>query len=143
MYGTGREADLAEVDRGYRALASQTRADGFPALRVAAEMGDFTRFLGSAARVATWERMATRLQVEEGMSSVCQYDRRSLSDADAALIRAEHAGTAPDSPPPPPVSYLAMNRPQGLRISGELDMLSHHEFARVLRATLAVFPGCG
>jgi|GEM_PF-3047835 len=140
MYGGGQGTDLAEVDRGYRALASQTRADGFPALRVAAEMGDFTRFLGSVDHVLAWEQMATRLQHDEGISSVCQYDRRSLPAAGAALIGAEHAGVAPDSVPPALVSYLAMSPAPGLAITGELDVASRAEFARVLRAKLAVFP---
>src|ERR1700760_3092781 len=79
MYGSGQDLDLAEVERGFRAAGGQARADGFPALRVAAEMGDFARFLGSLDQVVTWERMASRLQGDEGISSVCQYDRRHLA----------------------------------------------------------------
>jgi anti-anti-sigma regulatory factor len=140
MYGAGQDLDLAEIARGFRAAGGQARADGFPALRVAAEMGDFARFLGSVDRVVTWERMANQLQRDAGISSVCQYDRRHLADTDAGFIRAVHAGAAPDSAPPPLASYLALSPAPGLRVSGELDYANHGEFGRVLRARLAVYP---
>jgi anti-anti-sigma regulatory factor len=140
MYGTGQDLDLAEIERGFRAAGGQAQADGFPALRVAAEMGDFARFLGSVDEVVAWERMANQLQGDEGISSVCQYDRRQLADTEAERIRAEQAGTAPDSAMPPLASYHALCTGRGLRVSGELDYASHREFGRVLQARLAASP---
>ena len=141
----GSTGDLAAVASGFRAAAARARADGFPALRVAAEMGDFSRLLGSADRAVAWERMSTRLQRDEGVSSVCQYDRRRLGGTEAALIGAAHDGAAPDTVPRPLVSFLAAgpepgDRDPGLRISGELDWSNSAELGRVLRARLAVSP---
>lgn len=139
-YGSAQSPDLAEVADGFRAVAGQSRSDGFPGLRIAAKMGTFQQVLGSTDRVLAWERMATRLHYTEGISSVCQYDRRRLESADAALIRAEHASEAPASAAQPLASFLAASSPPGLQISGELDVTNSRHFARVLRARLAVSP---
>jgi hypothetical protein len=49
----------------FRAAAGQARADGFGALRVAAEMGDFAEAIGSVDRLLDWERLCTPVQREE------------------------------------------------------------------------------
>ncbi len=135
LYGGVGSLDLVAAASAFRATADLARAEGFPGLRVAVEMGGFTRVLGSIGRVLAWERMATRLQHEQGISSVCQYDQRWLGGERSGFLVAEHAGAAPESASLPQASFLAT--PQGLRITGELDMANRKGFIRAVRARLA------
>src|SRR5262249_47557191 len=143
LYGGTRSSDPAAAPPAapaaaagaFRATADLARAQGFPGVRLAVEMGDFTRALGPIERVLAWERMATRLQHEHGISSVCQYDQRRLGGERSGFLAAEHAGAAPESASLPQASFLAT--PQGLRITGELDMANRRGFIRAVRARLA------
>lgn len=128
--------DLAEMAKGFRAAGWQARADGFPALRVAAEMGDFAARVGSAEQMLRWERIASRLQREEAISSVCLYERGGLAeDVADALIR-EHQAVAPTDAPPPAASFLATE--EGLLISGEVDLSNRSQLLDAIRARSAV-----
>jgi anti-anti-sigma regulatory factor len=138
-YGEPGQLDLDQMATDFRIAARQARADGFGALRVAAEMGDFAAAIGSVDRLLDWERLCTPMQHEEGITSVCQYEQSRFGDA-AARIAAEHAGLAPDRVLAPPVQFTATTDPWGLAISGELDLASRPVFLRVLGARLAARP---
>ncbi len=56
------QLDLDQMESGFRAAGRRARADGFGGLRVAAEMGDFSRAIGSVERLLDWERTCTSLQ---------------------------------------------------------------------------------
>jgi MEDS: MEthanogen/methylotroph, DcmR Sensory domain/STAS domain len=131
---------LAQLESAFRAAARKARADGFGALRVATEMGHFSRAIGSVEQLLEWERICTPIQHEEGITSVCQYDQRGFSDTHAAMIVREHAGIAPDRLPVPPTRFTATTAPWGLTVSGELDLASRGVFSRVLRARLGASP---
>jgi anti-anti-sigma regulatory factor len=133
LYGAPDRVDLDQIACGLRAAASRSSAGGFPGLRVAAEMADFARAVGSMEQLLRWERMLSRLQQEEGIITVCQYDRRRLASGEAALIAGEHGGSAPDSAPAPRASFLA-TRPWGLRVTGEVDVCNRAGLIRALRA---------
>jgi len=135
VYGEAGHLNLAEAANGFRVMASLAKAEGFPGLRIAAEMGDFCRALGSIEQVLAWERMATQSQQETGITSVCHYDQLRLDRWQAELIVAEHAGAAPQTASEPLASILAT--PRGLRISGEVDITNRHEVLRAVRARLA------
>lgn len=139
-YGQPGELDLAAMEAGFRTAARRARADGFGGLRVAAEMGDFARSIGSVDRLLDWERRCTPLQREEGITSVCQYDQRRFSRAQAAAIAHEHAGASPEFAPEPPVRFSVSNAPWGLIVTGELDLACRTVFGRVLQARLAASP---
>jgi anti-anti-sigma regulatory factor len=130
--------DLAAAAGEFRAAAVLARAEGFPGLRIAAEMGDVTRVLGSIGQALAWERITTALQREAGISSVCHYDQQQLDGENSGLLAAAHAGTAPLSVPQPLVSFHAT--PQGLRITGELDIANRERFVRTVSARLAAIP---
>lgn len=134
LYDRAGDIDLTAAASSLRATADLARTDGFPGLRIALEMGDFTQALGSIEQVMAWERMATRLQHELGISSVCQYDQRQLGGERSGFLAAEHAGTAPQSAPLPQASFLATV--EGLRITGEVDATNRGRFVRVVRARL-------
>jgi anti-anti-sigma regulatory factor len=139
-YGEPGQLDLGQMEADFRAASRQARADGFGALRVAAEMGNFADAIGSVDRLLDWERLCTPMQHEEGITSVCQYDQRWFSETDAARLLGTHAGIAPDTVRPPPVQFTATEAPWGLAVAGELDLASREVFGRVLRARLAARP---
>jgi anti-anti-sigma regulatory factor len=134
VYDGTSQLDMTSAASRFRATAHRARTEGFPGLRVALEAGEFTRALGSIERVMAWERMATHIQHELGVSSVCQYDQRQLCGERSGFLAAEHAGTAPESALVPQASFLAT--PAGLRITGEVDTTNRGRFLRVICARL-------
>ena len=100
-YGDVHAGDLALIEAGFRAAAEQARTRGFPGLRVAAEMGDFARFLGSSDEVIRWERRSTAMQRELGVTSVCQYDLRHLDGRRGRPPRRRARGARPGPRRPP------------------------------------------
>jgi len=139
-YGTRRPDDLGAVADGFRAAAEQSRKDGFPALRVAARMDDLAPLLGSTEEVLRWERMATGLQHDLGVTSVCLYDADRLEAEHQALLAVEHAGLCPERSKAPLASFLAVDEPWGLRIRGEVDVSNRDLLQRVLESRAAVMP---
>ena len=139
-YGTRRPDDLGTVAEGFRAAAERARKEGFPALRVAAQMDDLVPLLGSGQEVLRWERMATGLQHELGVSSVCLYDVDRLDDGFADLLAREHAGLSPELSDSPLASFLAVDEPWGLRISGEVDISNRDLLHRALLSRARVMP---
>ena len=129
--------DLAQ---GFRSGAGQARADGFAGLRVAAEMGDMERAFGSMEALLEWEAQASELQAEEGITSVCQYDRSLLDDTEAARIVDAHDGVASTRPVEPMADLLASADPWGLQVTGEVDISNTDQLSRALRARLAAQP---
>jgi anti-anti-sigma factor len=141
VYGSADHLDIAEIAGSLRAAAGQSRDDGFPGFRVAAEMDDLVQALGSLELVRLWERMCSRVQREEGFSSVCQYNRSHFDDpAQMNLIAVEHTALAPAWVPQPLARFHATKKPWGLRVAGELDASNRAAFGRVLRARLAAHP---
>lgn len=139
-YGTRRPDDLGAVADGFRAAAAQSRKDGFPQLRVAAQMDQLAPLLGSADEVVRWERFSTGLQQEIGVSSVCLYDVALLEDEHRTLLTREHSGFSPEEAEPPLASFTAVDEPWGLRISGEVDILNRDLLQRALDSRAAVNP---
>ena len=139
IYASG-PASFDDLARGFREGAGQARADGFAGLRVAAEMGDMTRAFGSLDAVLEWEAQASELQAEEGITSVCQYDRSLLDDSEAARVVDVHDGVASDQPVEPLADLLASADPWGLQVTGEVDISNTEQLSRALRARLAARP---
>jgi anti-anti-sigma regulatory factor len=139
-YGTERPTDLGTIAEGFRAAAADSRKQGFPALRVAARMDLLEQLLGSREAVIEWERMSTGVQHELGVSSVCLYSRGAIDDQHAARIAAEHAGFSPEIAETPMASFLAVDKPWGLRVSGEVDISNGELLQRLLLSRAAVVP---
>ena len=139
-YGDVHAGDLAPIEAGFRAAAEQARSRGFPGLRVAAEMGDFARFLGSSDEVIRWEQRSSAMQRELGVTSVCQYDLRHLDADAAARVAAEHVALAPDRDEPPMASFIAVGDPWGLQVAGEVDLANREALIRAIRSRAEVSP---
>ena len=137
IYGTG-PLVLVELEAGFRELQARARADGLVGLRVAAEMGDAAVRFGSLEQLVHWEAMATRIQRDTGISSVCQYDRRRFTPAGLDLLAAEHVGYLPDRAPPPLARFSFTGG--GIRVVGELDISNRERFIEVVEARAHASP---
>jgi hypothetical protein len=139
-YGSSPPEDLATVADGFRAAAGQARKRGFPALRVAARMDPLAGLLGSFDEVVRWERAAGVLQREIGVSSVCLYDAGALDEGQGAALAFEHDGLAPHLDVPPIATFLAVDEPWGLRVTGEVDVSNRDLLGRMVASRAAVTP---
>lgn len=139
-YGTERPTDLGAIADGFRAAAAASRKQGFPALRVAARMDGLAGLLGSTEEVLEWEQMSTGLQRELGVSSVCLYTRSAIDEEHASRLADAHAGFAPELAETPLASFLAVDDPWGLRVSGEIDISNGDQLQRLLLSRAAVVP---
>jgi anti-anti-sigma regulatory factor len=139
-YGSSPPEDLATVADGFRAAAGQARERGFPGLRVAARMDPLAELLGSFDEVVEWERIAGGLQRELEVSSVCLYDAGTLAEGQGAALASEHDGLAPDLDVPPVATFLAVDEPWGLRVTGEVDVSNRHLLHRMVVSRAAVMP---
>lgn len=139
-YGSSRPEDLATVADGFRAAARQARKRGFPGLRVAARMDPLADLLGSFDEVVEWERMASGLQRELEVSSVCLYDAGALVEGQGAALASTHDGLAPDVDVPPIATFLAVDEPWGLRVTGEVDVSNRDLLHRLVLSRAAVVP---
>jgi len=139
-YGSSRPEDLHAVADGFRVAAHQAQERGFPGLRVAARMDDLPGLLGSMDEVVAWERMATRLQRELQVSSVCLYDTHRLEPGEGATLAREHDGLAPDIDIAPIGTFLAVDEPWGVQVRGEVDVSNRHLLHRLVLSRAAVMP---
>jgi hypothetical protein len=139
-YGSRRPDDLGALAEGFRAAAEGARTRGFPGLRVAAQMDGLAPLLGSPEEVLRWERIATGVQHELGISSVCLYDASRLDEEYVGLLAREHAGRAPELADTPIARFLAVDEPWGMRVIGEVDMSNWDQLHRMLLSRAAVMP---
>jgi anti-anti-sigma regulatory factor len=140
VYGSPDETDVDAVLAGYRSEADRSRADGYPGLRVAVEMGDFVAALGSVDAVLRWEHSVTPMLDEVGIVAMCQYDQRLVDARAWARIAAVHPVVATDDGTVPLATFIATDAPSGVKIAGELDRSNAGAFARVLAARALVSP---
>lgn len=139
-YGSSRPDRLDTVADGFRLAAQQARKRGFPGLRVAARMDQLAGLLGSIEEVQTWERMATDLQRELRVSSVCLYDTGRLEPGEGAAVAREHDGLAPEVDLAPLATFLAVDEPWGVRVRGEVDVSNRDLLHRLVLSRAAVTP---
>jgi anti-anti-sigma factor len=139
-YGSSRPEDLHAVADGFRVAAQQAQKSGFPGLRVAARMDELAGLLGSMDEVVAWERMATHLQRELQVSSVCLYDTHRLEPGEGATLAREHDGLAPDIDVAPIATFLAVDEPWGVQVRGEVDVSNRHLLHRLVLSRAAVMP---
>ena len=139
-YGTSAPADLDSVAVGFGLAARQAQKSGFPGLRVAARMDQLAALLGSMDAVLAWERMATGLQREIQVSSVCLYDTERLEAGDGAALARAHDGLAPQVDAAPIGTFLAVDEPWGVQVRGEVDVSNRHLLHRLVLSRAAVHP---
>jgi anti-anti-sigma factor len=139
-YGSSRPDCLHTVADGFRLAARQARKRGFPGLRVAARMDQLTDLLCSLEEVQTWERMATVLQRDLRVSSVCLYDTGRLQPGEGAAVAREHDGLAPQVDVAPIATFLAVDEPWGVQVRGEVDVSNRDLLHRLVLSRADVTP---
>jgi len=140
VYGPPHDLQLDAVLAGYRREAQRSRADGYAGLRVAVEMGDFAKALGSLEALARWEHIVGKTFAETGITALCDYDGRLFDAAARECIAAEHAAVAVDDGTMPHATFTATGTPRGVVVAGELDLTNAAALARSLHARAAVSP---
>jgi anti-anti-sigma factor len=125
---------MDEAMARFRAEIACARDEGFPGLRITAEMGTFGSTVPTLGDAVVWEGMASAALRELGAIGMCQYDAGLLgAEAQGALLRA-HDALADDDGTRPLASFSATSTPWGIALEGELDVSNADVFARVLRA---------
>lgn len=131
-YGRGASRmDSEAVVAEYAQLSDATKREGYPALRVSAEIHDMLGFDGFDELIA-YERRISKLASAEGIIALCQYEGEGFaSDHRAAICDAHHAPgrTGPQAP------WLKITPDGGglFELSGELDRHSAQMVKRVIR----------
>ncbi|HEX6684052.1 MAG TPA: MEDS domain-containing protein [Candidatus Limnocylindrales bacterium] len=101
----------------------QTAADGYPGLRVTADMCWASRPVAAADQLVAFERKAPALFADGKLTVICQYDRDSFDAVTLAFAADAHTKTvaALAYHDTPLLRICRQHRPPGIRISGEID----------------------
>jgi anti-anti-sigma factor len=75
-----------------------------------------------------------------GGGSVCLYDAGALAEGQGAALAFQHDGLAPDLDVPPIATFLAVDEPWGLRVTGDVDVSNRDLLHRMVVSRAAVVP---
>lgn len=131
-YGDGARAlDSEAIAAGYAQLSDMAKRDGFPALRVSAEIHDLLGFAGIEELIA-YERRISSLVSSEGIIALCQYEGKGFASDHEDEICDAHHGPAEIAPIAP---WLKITPCGGGRyeLSGELDRCATDMLERVIQ----------
>jgi hypothetical protein len=132
-YGDGSQAlDSEQIAAGYAQLSDQAKREGFPALRVSAEIHDMLGFAGFEELVA-YERRISDLVSAEGMVALCQYERDGFASGHRNEICRAHHGEAEIQPVAPWLRITPCGDGR-FELSGELDRGATDMVERVIDA---------
>jgi anti-anti-sigma regulatory factor len=133
-YVTGGAFDSAEVITGLRNRIDAALADGYPGLRISADMVWALRPVSGLEQLLTFEVQFSELLASRPATAVCQYDRAgfdavSLAGAAAAHGRAVAAVTYHSDAV---LRICRQHIPPGVRVAGELDYRGLEPLTRAL-----------
>jgi anti-anti-sigma factor len=133
--GTASAADMVnvlaeEVDRAGR--------DGYPGVRVTADMCWATRPLAAADQLVAFETAASKLFDDGRLCLICQYDRDRFDAVTLAFAAESHrkAIAAQVYYESPLLRICRQYSPPGVRAAGELDYRQQEEFEQALSESL-------
>jgi hypothetical protein len=97
--------------------------DGYPGVRVAADMGWAAEPVLGVEHLVTFEKQVNQLFAEARVTAVCQYDRQQFDAVTLASTTAVHscAVAATVYHDDPVLRICRQHSPGGIRVSGELD----------------------
>lgn len=121
-----------------RTQADRARADGYPGLRVTAEMDGVLERCGSVDELLRLEHLCADQMRRCGIIGLCQYGRPAIRAATLARIAAAHSGVARDDGRRPLALLVTVAHGGGLRVEGEVDRSNAHLLAAALRSRAAV-----
>lgn len=101
----------------------RARVDGYPGVRVAADMGWAADPVLGVEHLVTFEKQVNQLFAETRVTAVCQYDRQQFDAVTLASTTAVHscAVAATVYHDDPVLRICRQHSPGGIRVSGELD----------------------
>ncbi|HZM77873.1 MAG TPA: MEDS domain-containing protein [Candidatus Limnocylindrales bacterium] len=116
----------AIADRMLRLIADEMRhtvAEGFPGLRVTADMCWATRPVAAVDQLVAFEQGAADLFADGRLTVICQYDRDSFDAVTLAFAARSHgkAVAALAYYDTPLTRICRQHRPPGIRLAGEVD----------------------
>jgi anti-anti-sigma factor len=133
-YGAGGAFDPAQVISGLRTRIDGALAEGYPGLRISADMVWALRPMSGLEQLLTFEVQFNELLASRPATVVCQYDRVgfdavSLAGASAAHGRAVAAVTYHADAV---LRICRQHIPPGIRVAGELDYRGLDALTRAL-----------
>ena len=110
------------------------RSEGYPGLRVAADMGWAADPVVGVEHLVTFEKQVSQLFADARVTAVCQYDRQQFDAVTLASTTAVHscAVAATVYHDDPVLRILRQHSPGGIRVSGELDFTAMDVFREAL-----------
>jgi hypothetical protein len=110
------------------------RADGYPGLRVAADMGWAADPVVGVEHLVTFEKQVSQMFADAQVTAVCQYDRQQFDAVTLASTTAVHscAVAATVYHDDPMLRICRQHSPGGIRVSGELDYTAMDAFREAL-----------
>jgi len=118
-------------------LASQldlAGTEGYPGLRVTADMCWATRPVAAVDQLVVFESEVGRLFADGRLTAICQYDRESFDAVTLAFAAKAHniAVAATVYHEDPVLRVCRQHSPPGVRVAGELDYSGMDPFSRAL-----------
>jgi anti-anti-sigma regulatory factor len=112
----------------------RARVDGYPGLRVAADMGWAADPVVGVEHLVTFEKQVSQLFADARVAAVCQYDRQQFDAVTLASTTAVHscAVAATVYHDGPVLRICRQHSPGGIRVSGELDYTALDLFREAL-----------
>ena len=125
--------------RHYRTALDTALADGYKGLRVAADMGWAVPTLDRHNALAAYEGTLDDAFAGRPAVVLCQYDRRLFDEEALALLAAAHQHSAHPDPlhQSPQLRITRTYEPNGVHVSGEIDLFSRTAFREALMRVAA------
>jgi len=142
-YLTAGAFDPAAAVRFLREEQDRARHDGYPGLRVIADMAWASRPMRSAEHLPRHEARINALFTEGYLLGICAYDRRLFDPLSLRQLSWAHPAAAGPRVPFDPASALRMRRtrePYGLRLAGEADRFNRQALSAVIESLLDDLP---
>jgi anti-anti-sigma factor len=119
----GGPPDAAAMVRMLAGQRDRAAGDGYPALRITADMCWATGPVAAADQLLTFEKEMAALFADGGLCAICQYDREGFDGVTLALAADVHPTTVAAAVyhEDPIVRICRQYRPPGIRVAGELD----------------------
>jgi anti-anti-sigma factor len=123
-------------------LRDRAAGDGYPALRITADMCWATGPVAAADQLLAFEKELAALFADGGLCAICQYDREGFDGVTLALAADAHPTTVAAAVyhEDPIVRICRQYRPPGVRMAGELDFTRAEPLTHAITEALRLDP---
>lgn len=137
VYDTSTPLEHDEQVESFRAATREAEAEGYPAVRVVADVTPLAASSGDLRRMAAYELAVDAMIATHPMTALCAYDERVVGDrtgALAALHSLQHRSSRP-------ATFAVALRDHTLILTGEIDSACALDLRHVLTAVQDVTEG--